>query len=166
MSRKRVPRLVVLAVLVGGIWVWRVRVGRASADHLGERWPVPHLARPRPAVDRDPASADPAPVLAEVPWAPREPVVETDIVVAPLPRPGGRPRRAVREPPPGAAAPSPDGSAPGPEYTIKGNAGSLLFHGPASPYFRRTKAEFWFRTPDDARAAGFTEWTPKRRASP
>jgi hypothetical protein len=66
---------------------------------------------------------------------------------------------------PGAAAPLPDGSAPGPEYTIKGNAGSMLFHLPSSPYYKRTKAALWFRTPEDARAAGFTEWKPKRRRS-
>ena len=65
--------------------------------------------------------------------------------------------------PPGAAAALPDGSAPGPEYTIKGNAGSKLFHPPASPYYARTRAEYWFRSADDARAAGFTEWTPRRR---
>jgi hypothetical protein len=66
---------------------------------------------------------------------------------------------------PGAAAPLPDGSAPGPEYTIKGNAGSMLFHLPSSPYYERTKPALWFRTPEDARAAGFTEWKPKRRAT-
>jgi outer membrane biosynthesis protein TonB len=58
-----------------------------------------------------------------------------------------------------------DGSAPGPEYTIKGNAGSMLFHPPSSPYFKRTKAEVWFRTAEEATAAGFTEWTPKKRSS-
>ncbi|MDT7615196.1 hypothetical protein [Pseudonocardia sp.] len=58
-----------------------------------------------------------------------------------------------------------DGSAPGPEYTIKGNADSMLFHPPTSPYYKRTRAEVWFRTADEARAAGFTEWTPKRRTT-
>ena len=65
----------------------------------------------------------------------------------------------------GSAAPLPDGSAPGPEYTIKGNAGSMLFHRPDSPYYARTKAEVWFRTATDARAAGFTEWVPRSRTS-
>jgi hypothetical protein len=67
--------------------------------------------------------------------------------------------------PPGAAAALPDGSAPGPDYTIKGNAGSMLFHLPSSPYYERTKPALWFRTAEDARAAGFTEWKPKRRAT-
>ena len=65
----------------------------------------------------------------------------------------------------GGASSLPDGSAPGPEYTIKGNAGSMLFHPPSSPYYSRTKAEVWFRTPEEAREAGFTEYTPRRRAS-
>ncbi|MBW0119843.1 sunset domain-containing protein [Pseudonocardia oceani] len=66
---------------------------------------------------------------------------------------------------PGSAAPLPDGSAPGPEYTIKGNAQSKLFHPPSSPYFRRTRAEVWFRTAEDAQAAGFTAYSPRRRGS-
>lgn len=89
----------------------------------------------------------------------------------PARRPSPRPRAAALTPPvparedlpPGAAASLPDGSAPGPEYTIKGKAGSMLFHPPGSPYFARTKAEYWFRTAEDARAAGFTEWTPRKR---
>jgi hypothetical protein len=66
---------------------------------------------------------------------------------------------------PGSARSLPDGSAPGPEYQIKGNASSMLFHLPTSPYYKRTKPEVWFRTAEDARAAGFTEWTPRRRTS-
>jgi hypothetical protein len=64
---------------------------------------------------------------------------------------------------PGSARPLPDGSAPGPEYTIKGKLSSKLFHPPASPYYKRTKAEVWFRSGADAAAAGFTEWRPKKR---
>ena len=63
------------------------------------------------------------------------------------------------------ALPGPDGSAPGPEFTIKGNADSMLFHTPESPYFERTRAEVWFRTADEAVAAGFTEWRAHRRTS-
>ena len=63
------------------------------------------------------------------------------------------------------AAPGPDGAAPGPEYTIKGNADSMLFHTPESPYYERTRAEVWFRTADEAVAAGFTEWRAHRRTS-
>jgi hypothetical protein len=66
---------------------------------------------------------------------------------------------------PGSAAPLPDGSAPGPEFTIKGNATSMLFHPPSSPYFGRTKPAAWFRTAEDAERAGFTEWKPKPRGA-
>ncbi len=58
---------------------------------------------------------------------------------------------------PGSVAPLPDGSAPA-GYTIKGNADSMLYHTPASPYFGRTKAEAWFRTEADAARAGFKRW--------
>ena len=61
--------------------------------------------------------------------------------------------------------PGPDGAAPGPEFTIKGNADSMLFHTPESPYYARTRAEVWFRTAEEAAAAGFTEWRPHRRTS-
>jgi hypothetical protein len=85
------------------------------------------------------------------------------------PSPTPRPRPAASEAESryglGSAAPLPDGSAPGPEYTIKGNAGSMLFHRPDSPYYARTKAQVWFRTATDARAAGFTEWVPRSRTS-
>jgi len=61
------------------------------------------------------------------------------------------------------AVPGPDGAAPGPEFTIKGNADSMLFHTPESPYYERTRAEVWFRTAEEAVAAGFTEWRSHRR---
>lgn len=74
------------------------------------------------------------------------------------------PPRGESEPP--GAFPLPDGSPPSPEYTIKGNAGSKLFHRPSSPYYARTKPDMWFRTAEDATAAGFTEWRPKKRSAP
>jgi hypothetical protein len=91
---------------------------------------------------------------------------------SPTPRPPAAPPAAAAAEPaaaqpygPGSAAPLPDGSAPDPAFTIKGNAGSMLFHPPSSPYYRRTKAEVWFRTPEDASAAGFTAYAPRRKAS-
>ena len=47
-----------------------------------------------------------------------------------------------------------DGSAPE-GFDIKGNEGSMKFHGPTSPWYDRTKAEVWFRTAEAAEAAGF-----------
>ena len=59
---------------------------------------------------------------------------------------------------PGSALPVEDGSAPSPEFTVKGNADSMLFHTTDSPYYTRTTAEAWFRTAADAEAAGFTAY--------
>lgn len=47
-----------------------------------------------------------------------------------------------------------DGSAPE-GFEIKGNEGSKKFHAPTSPWYDRTNAEVWFRTPEAAEAAGF-----------
>jgi len=66
---------------------------------------------------------------------------------------------------PNSAEPTADGSAPSAEYTVKGNADSMLFHTIDSPYYRRTRAEVWFRTPGDAEAAGFTAWNRKASRS-
>jgi hypothetical protein len=54
-----------------------------------------------------------------------------------------------------------DGSAPDPEFMIKGKINSMRSHGPSSPYYGRTRAEVWFRTEEDANAAGFRPWAPK-----
>jgi hypothetical protein len=39
----------------------------------------------------------------------------------------------------------------------------MLFHTTTSPYYTRTKAEVWFRTPEDAEQAGFTAWNRPRQ---
>jgi hypothetical protein len=51
-------------------------------------------------------------------------------------------------------------------FTIKGNAQSMLFHTPESPYYGRTKPEVWFRTEADAERAGFSKYVRKPRKSP
>ncbi len=57
---------------------------------------------------------------------------------------------------PGAVKADEDGS--GPEgYEIKGNAQSMKFHAPGGRWYDATVAEFWFKTAEDARAAGFLE---------
>jgi hypothetical protein len=178
--------LLLVALLVIGTWVVRSR--RAANADVGTGWPPPRPAdagaewlQPTEgniASDRSstPAeSAAPALATADAAARPSAPVrsasatsAAPDTVRRPSPRPRAAsptppPEPARRDRPPGAAASLPDGSAPGPEYTIKGNAGSMLFHPPESPYFARTKAQYWFRTAEEARAAGFTEWTPRRR---
>lgn len=64
---------------------------------------------------------------------------------------------------PGSAHPDADGSAPGDEYTIKGNANSMRYHAPESPYYIRTRAEAWFMTVEHAEAAGFGPWHRNRK---
>ena len=55
----------------------------------------------------------------------------------------------------GAVAANDDGSSPDDAYTVKGNAQSMKFHAPSSPWFDRTKAEYWFKSAEEAEAAGF-----------
>jgi large subunit ribosomal protein L17 len=56
--------------------------------------------------------------------------------------------------PEGAAPANEDGSAPE-GYTIKGNANSGLYHEPDGQWYDQTDAEFWFKSAEDAEAAGF-----------
>ena len=56
----------------------------------------------------------------------------------------------------GSAAPLADGSQPE-GFPIKGNADSMLYHTPDSPFYERTVAEAWFATEEAAEAAGFSK---------
>ncbi len=56
--------------------------------------------------------------------------------------------------PAGAHAATEDGEPPR-GYKIKGNADSGLYHVPGSAFYDRTIAELWFKTAEDAEAAGF-----------
>ena len=56
----------------------------------------------------------------------------------------------------GAVKADEDGS--GPEgYEIKGNAQSMKYHAPGGRWYDATEAEFWFKSAEDAEAAGFVE---------
>jgi len=57
--------------------------------------------------------------------------------------------------PKGAKAPLKSGGAPK-GYEIKGNADSGLYHEPDGQWYDATVAEFYFKTAEDADAAGFT----------
>ncbi len=54
----------------------------------------------------------------------------------------------------GSHAPTDDGTAPE-GFPIKGNADSMKFHTPESPYYEQTVPEVWFATAEAAQAAGF-----------
>ena len=68
---------------------------------------------------------------------------------------------AEAELPAGAVAPLADGSAPE-GYTVKGNADSGLYHEPDGRWYDATVAEFWFKSAEDAEAAGFTKAGSKK----
>jgi len=59
---------------------------------------------------------------------------------------------------PGSLLPAADGTSPSPLHRIKANEGSRRYHTPDSPYYVRTRGDAWFRTEDEAGAAGFTAW--------
>lgn len=56
--------------------------------------------------------------------------------------------------PEGAHAALDDNSQPE-GYPIKGNANSMLYHLPDTPFYERTIAEIWFDTAESAEAAGY-----------
>jgi large subunit ribosomal protein L4 len=62
---------------------------------------------------------------------------------------------AKPELPKGAKAPLKSGGAPK-GYEVKGNADSGLYHEPDGQWYDATVAEFYFKTAEDAEAAGFT----------
>ncbi|OLF10953.1 50S ribosomal protein L17 [Actinophytocola xinjiangensis] len=64
----------------------------------------------------------------------------------------------------GSRAALEDGSEPE-GFPIKGNADSMLFHTPGSAFYDRTVAEVWFRTEEDAEAAGFSKPPSQESAS-
>ena len=57
--------------------------------------------------------------------------------------------------PKGAKAPLKSGGAPK-GYEVKGNADSGLYHEPDGQWYDQTEAEFYFKSAEDAEAAGFT----------
>jgi large subunit ribosomal protein L4 len=69
----------------------------------------------------------------------------------------------AKELPTGAVAALEDGSAPE-GYTVKGNADSGLYHEPDGRWYDATVAEFWFKSAQDAEAAGFTKAGSKKKA--
>ena len=47
---------------------------------------------------------------------------------------------------------------------IKANS-RMMFHTPESPYYKRMKGDAFFHSPEDARRAGYTMWTPRPRVT-
>jgi large subunit ribosomal protein L17 len=81
-----------------------------------------------------------------------EPAQSTDTTEA---TEGTEAAESAAEVPAGAVVANEDGSSPDENYTIKGNAGSGKYHEPDGQWFEQTHAEFWFKSAEDAEAAGF-----------
>ena len=88
--------------------------------------------------------------IVEAPAADAEPVAKAEQV-----EPAADDESTV-ELPKGAKAPLKSGNAPK-GYEIKGNADSGKYHAPGGQWYDATEAEFWFKTAEDAEAAGFVE---------
>lgn len=149
LGRHRAPVLLVLG-LVGAVVVRRHRAGGVV--------PVAQPAPSRPIIPRpEPASApkQAAPATVAV-------VAEAPAPVPPPSQEGASLGRGEPGPYPGSALALEDGSAPSEEYTVKAKDATKRCHGPQSPYFRRTRADLWFRAEADAEAAGFIPWRPAR----
>ncbi|TDU82330.1 hypothetical protein EV138_7220 [Kribbella voronezhensis] len=175
-----------LAFLVGAIITWFLLARRqqpraapaAARQAAEEKTDVLVGAGVRAAGTPDaapPRSPDPEPVPAgpAAPATPAPPVVPAQFSQR---MDGGEPAvptlfdEPMDDVPPGRYG---EGSAdavphqgPPDGFTIKGNAQSMLFHTPESPYYGRTRPEVWFRTEADAERAGFTKYVRKPRRSP
>jgi hypothetical protein len=129
----------------------------AAPEPAGQAPPEPAVqAPPEPKVPvfsrrMDAADDQAVPTLFDDP-------VEAEIVVPAREVPAGRYGEGSADAVPHQGPP--DG------FTIKGNAQSMLFHTPDSPYYGRTKPQVWFRSEADAEGAGFTKYARRPRKSP
>jgi hypothetical protein len=187
-TRRRRRLLVPLLGL--GVAAWVVRSRLAERRTLQEGWqplpprPVHHPApvsepadEPAPSAQLEPAEPEPELVPAAA-----QPVTTKPAAGKPAagkPAAAGSATRARTVPAAAAvasvAAPAlpdapfgsgsvranADGSSPDAEHVVKGKTATRVFYAPGSPYYTRTRADVWFRTADDAQAAGFTPRAPR-----
>jgi hypothetical protein len=149
-------RRVLLVPLLGlGVAAWAVRSRFVERRTLQEGWqPLPpRPVRPAPAESVDPAE----PISAAESVAARARAVPAAAAVASVTAPVTAPAPFG----PGSARARADGSSPDAGYAVKGKTATRVFYAPGSPYYSRTRADVWFRTDDDARAAGFTARAPR-----
>jgi hypothetical protein len=60
----------------------------------------------------------------------------------------------------GSASAASDGSGPA-DYTVKADAGAMVYYEEGHSEYEQTKADVWFESPAHAEAAGFR--APRRR---
>ena len=181
-TRRRL-RLWLVPLLGVGAAAWVVRSRLNEARPLEQAWqPLP--PRPVRPAEPSPVAAEPVaaePVAAEpVAPVPVPPAVDPEPAQLELPEPEPVTVHARAVPAaaavasvaapvdapalpfgPGSVRAGADGAAPSAEYVVKGKAATRVFYAPGSPYYSRTRADVWFRTDDDARAAGFTPRTSR-----
>jgi len=153
-NRRRRRLLVPLLGL--GVAAWVVRSRLIERRTLQEGWqPLPPSPiRPAPVESGEEAEE------AE-PVATRTRAVPAAATVASVAAPVTSPAPSVAPFGPGSARAGDDGSSPDAGYAVKGKTATRVFYAPGSPYYSRTRADVWFRTDDDARAAGFTARAPR-----
>ena len=124
-------------------------VAEAKATEAKPKKAAAKKAAPKPAAAAEeptiaPAGAAQIQGLADLGETAEEAAVDT-----------GSASESAKPVPAGAIAANEDGSSPDEAYVIKGNGDSGLYHRPGTAFFNRTVAEFWFKTAEDAEAAGF-----------
>jgi large subunit ribosomal protein L4 len=114
-------------------------------------------AEDAPAEDAKPAKAEKAPKADKPAKAAKDEDSEAPVAFAAVAEDtdAGTDEDAAPALPAGAKAPLKSGKAPK-GYDVKGNADSGLYHEPDGRWYDATVAEFWFKSAEDAEAAGFT----------
>lgn len=105
---------------------------------------------------REPVNAKPKrAVVAEAEAATQRSAKDEASAEAPVEETTTDETAALVDLPEGAVAPLEDGAAPSDDYTVKGNLDSKKYHVAGSQWYDQTVAEVWFKTADEAKAAGF-----------
>lgn len=105
---------------------------------------------------REPVNAKPKrAVVAEAEAATQRSAKDEAAAEAPVEETTTDETAALVDLPEGAVAPLEDGAAPSDDYTVKGNLDSKKYHVAGSQWYDQTVAEVWFKTADEAKAAGF-----------
>jgi large subunit ribosomal protein L4 len=120
--------------------------GTAASSAVEEQTEVAE-EKPAKAAKKSAATEDKAPKADEKPAKAAKKVATED---TPAKTEDDKP-----ELPQGAKAPLKSGGAPK-GFPVKGNADSGLYHEPEGQWYDATEAEFYFKTAEDAEAAGFS----------
>ena len=168
-STRRRRRRLLVPLLGVGMAAWAVRSrwgGRRAVQDGWKSLPPRPVAQPRhDPIEQAPVEAAPVdePPVEEAPAEAAEPVLARARAVPAAAAVASVTAPALPDAPFGAGSvrANADGSSPDAEHVVKGKTGTRVFYAPGSPYYSRTRADVWFRTADDARAAGFAARAPR-----